>query len=552
MDIDRDMLLQSFREETQDCLNQMERLLLALETQPADRELVSSLFRAAHTIKGNASLLQFSVFAQSLHALEDLLDIFRKQSLILSPEYISLLLHTVDALREMARRAAMGDETLQPAQELLFRQLAEIAAEHRNEPMQESGDLARSRPADEIRGAQVTTPAVQNLRVDIRKLDRMLNLSVEFAIGQGRLKRMLEELQGAEGNGNEVLQAQQGMMALFLEMQELIMKIRMVPVGPTFHSLARNVREAARKSGKLARMLVVGEDVEVDTSILEHIHDPLVHMIRNSVDHGLETPDIRRSLGKDPSGKIVLHAFHDAGNIVVQLSDDGSGLDHQRIVQHARSRGILAEGARLSESEAHELIFQPGFSTAEKVSELSGRGVGLDVVRRNVNALSGTVQVETHKGQGTTFTIRLPLTLAIIDGFAVRVDTETYVIPLSYVKECVELPTDRRCSQGTGVINLRGEALPYARLRGLFGISGGTPVREKIIVVEYRGGRAGLAADELLGEQQAVIKPLGRLFQGIAGVSGSTILGDGRVALVLDVPALCDEAIRRSAEPILQ
>ena len=552
MDIDRDMLLQSFREETEDCLNQMERLLLALETQPADRELVSSLFRAAHTIKGNASLLQFSVFAQSLHALEDLLDIFRKQSLILSPEYISLLLHTVDALREMARTAAMGDETLQPAQELLFRQLAEIAAEHRNEPMQESGDLARSRPADEIRAAQVTTPAVQNLRVDIRKLDRMLNLSVEFAIGQGRLKRMLEELQGAEGNDHEVVQAQQGMIALFLEMQELIMKIRMVPVGPTFHSLARNVREAARKSGKLARMLVVGEDVEVDTSILEHIHDPLVHMIRNSVDHGLETPDIRRSLGKDPSGKIVLHAFHDAGNIVVQLSDDGSGLDHQRIVQHARSRGILAEGARLSESEAYELIFQPGFSTAEKVSELSGRGVGLDVVRRNVNALSGTVQVETHKGQGTTFTIRLPLTLAIIDGFAVRVDTETYVIPLSYVKECVELPTDRRSSQETGVINLRGEALPYVRLRGLFGISGAVPVREKVIVVEYRGGRAGLAADELLGEQQAVIKPLGRLFQGIAGVSGSTILGDGRVALVLDVPALCDEAIRRSAEPILQ
>jgi two-component system chemotaxis sensor kinase CheA len=299
-------------------------------------------------------------------------------------------------------------------------------------------------------------------------------------------------------------------------------------------------------------MLVVGEDVEVDTTILEHIHDPLMHMIRNSVDHGLETPEIRRALGKDPSGKIVLQAFHDSGNIVVQISDDGAGLDHESILQHARSKGIIPEGARLTESEIHNLIFQPGFSTADKVSELSGRGVGLDVVRRNVNALSGAILVESRKGQGTAFTIRLPLTLAIIDGFAVKVGAETYVIPLSSVQECLELPAEKHSSDEGGVINLRGEALPYVRLRDLFECGGETPAREKIIVVEYHGGRAGLAADELLGEQQAVIKPLGRLFQGIRGVSGSTILGNGRVALILDVPALCREAIHRSAELVSQ
>jgi two-component system chemotaxis sensor kinase CheA len=326
----------------------------------------------------------------------------------------------------------------------------------------------------------------------------------------------------------------------------------MVPVGPTFHRFARSVRDAARKSGKLARMLVVGEDVEVDTTILEHIHDPLMHMIRNSVDHGLETPEVRRALGKDPSGKIVLQAFHDSGNIVVEISDDGAGLDHERILKHARAKGIVPEGARLSEAEIHNLIFQPGFSTADKVSELSGRGVGLDVVRRNVNALSGAIQLESRKGQGTTFTIRLPLTLAIIDGFAVKVGTETYVIPLSSVKECLELPAEKHSSEEGGVINLRGEALPYVRLRDLFECGGAAPAREKIIVVEYHGGRAGLAADELLGEQQAVIKPLGRLFQGIRGVSGSTILGNGRVALIMDVPALCEEAIRRSAELVSQ
>jgi two-component system chemotaxis sensor kinase CheA len=299
-------------------------------------------------------------------------------------------------------------------------------------------------------------------------------------------------------------------------------------------------------------MLVVGEDVEVDTTILEHIHDPLMHMIRNSVDHGLETPEVRRALGKDPSGKIVLQAFHDSGNIVVQISDDGAGLDHERILAHARAKGIVPEGIRLTEAEIHNLIFQPGFSTADKVSELSGRGVGLDVVRRNVNALSGTILLESRKGQGTTFTIRLPLTLAIIDGFAVKVGTETYVIPLSSVQECLELPAERHSSEEGGVINLRGEALPYVCLRDLFECGGRAPVREKIIVVEYQGGRAGLAADELLGEQQAVIKPLGRLFQGIRGVSGSTILGNGRVALILDVPALCEEAVRRNAELVSQ
>jgi two-component system chemotaxis sensor kinase CheA len=379
-------------------------------------------------------------------------------------------------------------------------------------------------------------------------LDRMLNLTVEYAIGQGRLRRMLEEKQVSNVGGGELLQTQHELEALFLDLQELVMKIRMVPVGPTFHRFARSVRDTARKSGKLARMLIMGEDVEVDNTILEHIHDPLMHMIRNSVDHGLESPEVRRAAGKDPSGKIVLKAFHDSGSIVVEISDDGAGLDHERILLQARKQGMITEGLRLSESEIHNLIFQPGFSTADTLSELSGRGVGLDVVRRNVNALSGVIHVASKKGEGTTFTIRLPLTLAIIDGFAVKVDAETYVIPLGSVQECLELPFEKHRSEEGGVINLRGEALPYVRLRDLFGSRGSAPAREKIIVVEYQGGRAGLAADELLGEQQAVIKPLGRLFQRISGVSGSTILGNGRVALILDVPALCREAVRRSAE----
>jgi|SRR5579859_1206374 len=552
MEINRQTLLLSFRDETDDCLNQMEQLLLALETQPGDRELLSSLFRFAHTIKGNASLLQFDSLAQALHNLEDLLDVLRSGSLTLLPELANLLLQSLDAIRQLTKNVAAGDEQIPARHEQLFAKLAEIAAASKT-AAKETKVGAPAAPAPEApETVAAAKPSAQSLRVDLAKLDRMLNLTVEFAIAQGRLRRMLEEKYAAPAGGREVLETHHGLEALFLELQELVMKVRMVPVGPTFHKLARTVRDVARQSGKLARMLVIGDDVEVDTTILEHIHDPLMHMIRNSVDHGLESPEVRRSLGKDPSGKIVLEAFHDSGNIVVRLSDDGCGLDHERIAQHARNNGLIPEGVRLTEAEIHNLIFQPGFSTAEKISELSGRGVGLDVVRRNVNALSGTIHVASRKDHGTTFTIRLPLTLAIIDGFAVRVGPETYVIPLSSVKECLELPQDSHRSEEGGVLNLRGEALPFVRLRNLFASDANEPAREKVVVVEYHQGRAGIAVDDLLGEQQAVIKPLGRLFRGIPGVSGSTILGNGRVALILDVPALCGEAIRRKAELVLQ
>jgi two-component system, chemotaxis family, sensor kinase CheA len=552
MEINREMLLQSFREETDECLAQMEQFLLALETQPDDRQLVSSLFRAAHTMKGNAALLEFNTLAQFMHTVEDLLELCRNGVVTLSHEIINPLFLAVDVLRQIADRAVKGEESLLPEHEALGAQLTGMAVGFKAAKMSGQQESPASLLQELSTGQTSSRPAAQNLRVEVGKLDRMLNLTVEFAIAQGRQRRMLEERHGQESSGREVLETHHGLESLFLELQELVMKIRMVPVGPMFHRFARSVRDTARKSGKLARMLVVGEDVEVDTTILEHIHDPLMHMIRNSVDHGLETPEIRRGLGKDPSGKIILKAFHDAGNIVVQFSDDGAGLDHERILAHARAQGIIPDGTRLTESEIQNLIFQPGFSTADKVSELSGRGVGLDVVRRNVNALSGSILVESRKGHGTTFTIRLPLTLAIIDGFAVKVGTETYVIPLSSVQECLELPAEKHNSNEGGIINLRGEALPYVRLRDLFKCGGAAPAREKIIVVEYHGGHAGLAADELLGEQQAVIKPLGRLFHGIRGVSGSTILGNGRVALILDVPALCEEAIHRGAELVSQ
>jgi two-component system chemotaxis sensor kinase CheA len=276
---------------------------------------------------------------------------------------------------------------------------------------------------------------------------------------------------------------------------------------------------------------------------VEHIRDPLVHMIRNAVDHGIEAPAERRARGKEPAGRLLLRAFHQGTRVVVQVSDDGGGLDRAAILRRAAEMGLVGEGAQLDAERIAGLIFEPGFSTAARVSEVSGRGVGMDVVRRNVEALHGAVSVEDRPGQGTTVTLSFPLTLAVIHGFRVQVGDETYILPLDAVAECLELPAQAG-DERSGVLDLRGHPLPYLRLRHHFRVDGARPPREAVVVVRHGHAVAGLAVDRLLGESQTVIRPLGRMFQGLRGVSGSSILGDGRVALILDVPTLLREATR--------
>jgi two-component system chemotaxis sensor kinase CheA len=328
------------------------------------------------------------------------------------------------------------------------------------------------------------------------------------------------------------------------------MDIRMVPIGPLFEQLVRAVRDLSQGHNKLARLEIVGGDVEVDTRVLEHLKDPLLHMIRNAVDHGIETPDERHARGKNPCGVLRLNAFHSAGNILIQLSDDGAGFDRQRIIAKAEALGLIEDGGRLTDQEVYRLVFQAGFSTAQEVTDLSGRGVGMDVVRRNIDSLRGNIDIQSRAGEGATITIRLPLTLAIIEGFSVIAGDETYVIPLEMISECLELPHEQISSPNGGVISLRGEPLPYVRLRDTLGTPGKPPARENVVVLSHEGGRAGLAVDELLGESQAIIKPLSRLFQQVKGISGSTILGDGRVALILDVSTLMRDAIAQHAEAV--
>jgi two-component system chemotaxis sensor kinase CheA len=401
-------------------------------------------------------------------------------------------------------------------------------------------------------GASGPEDASRTLRVHVDSLDRLLDLTGEIAVARGRLRLALES--GAAGL-EAALEIDREADRLHADLQELVMKARMVPIGPTFRRFGRQVRDIASSLGKRAVLSIEGEDVEVDNKVVEQIKDPLTHLVRNALGHGIESPEARRASGKPPEGRIELSARHEAGQLVIVIQDDGAGLDRARILAKAHAAGLAPEQATLlTEADLLDVIFTPAFSTAESVTELSGRGVGLDVVRRNVEALRGTVSVASERGSFTRFTIRLPLTLAIIPGFVVTAGEETFVIPLESVVECAELPeTSGAKGERTGVLELRGEPLPFLRLRQAFEIAAAPPAYQHVIVVQRQQQRLGIAVDELLGECQVVLKPLGRLFKGLPGIGGSTILGNGRVALVLDVATLFQQATRgrgvRRAEP---
>jgi two-component system chemotaxis sensor kinase CheA len=538
--IDREALVQAFVAEAGDILAAMEQQLLALEARPDDDETVHSLFRGAHTLKGSGALVSFDAVRDLAHTLEDLLERVRSKTLRVSDGLVSLLLRAVDLLRTAVAEGAAG-RTATSAEAEAFREQLCRAAEGKATG---AGLVAAARPAPAAAVAQApAATAARTLRVDVAKLDKMINLSGEIAISRGRLDDMLERRVSL--TVDEILEAHREADRLYLDLQDLIMQARMVPLGPTFQQHLRTVRDLAAAEHKQVRLVLEGEDVEVDTAVVEHIRDPLMHMVRNAIDHAMELPAERQARGKDPCGRLTLRAFHEGALVVIQVADDGAGLDRERIVRHAVEKGLVGVGAPLMDDEVYELIFEPGFSTREQVTDVSGRGVGMDVVRRNVEALRGSVSVESELGRGTTITLRFPLTLAIIEGFRVVVAGEVYILPLEAVAECVELPagSDRgRC----GVLNLRGEPLPFLRLRDHFQLGGDAPPRENVVVVQHAGARVGLTVDSLLGESQTVIKPLGRMFQGVRGISGSAILGDGRVALILDIAGLLRETLKRA------
>lgn len=549
MDFDREKIVAAFLAESEEGLERTEQHLIAAETDPGNLELLDEMFRVAHTLKGNASALDFPELAGFAHVIEDLLEALRKHELAISREVISLLLHGVDALRSLVPAAAEGNDRLNSSHQELKKAIASHAAGMKTAELasdQVSSPTASSPNA--VPGSVSLGARNRTLRVDTDKLDHMLNLTGEIAIAQGRLRRMIEDLK--TDAGRRFLEVHREIEGLHKSLQEQVMGVRLVPVGPLFRQFARSVRDISQSHNKLARLEIVGADVEVDTRVLEHLKDPLLHMIRNAVDHGIEPPRVRQSLGKPPCGSLTLTAFHKAGNILIQLSDDGAGFKRQRILAKARALGLLPEGDKITDQELFNLVFNAGFTTADTVTDLSGRGVGMDVVRRNIELLRGNIEIQSTEGKGTTITIRLPLTLAIIDGFSVIANNETYVIPLEMISECLELPADQISSEAVGVLSLRGEPLPYVRLREVFGKPERRPERENVVVVHRDGGYAGIAVETLLGECQAIIKPLNRIFRDVPGVSGSTIMDNGRVALILDVSTLLRDVVAQQAEAV--
>ncbi len=536
-DFDRHAVFASFLAESEEGLDLMEQALLQMESNPAEPEVLHNIFRVAHSLKGNAASLELNDLAGFAHVVEDLLEIFRGQKAVPSPELISLLLKAVDELRGMVANAASAPQSLTPEQQELRKKIA-LQVEKRSKRVVNagvvSGDSTAAVRPDLLPAAQRT------LRAEVGKLDHMLNLTGEIVIAQGRLRRMIERLNTEQGRA--ILEMHREAERLYMELQNEVMSIRMVPVGPLFRQLIRTVRDLAKSHGKLARLEVVGGEVEVDTTVFEQLKDPLLHLVRNAIDHGLENPAVRQSQGKNPCGVIRLTAAHSGGNIIVQMQDDGAGFDRKLILDKAHRLGLWSGKEELRDQDVYDLVLQPGFSTAESVTDLSGRGVGLDVVRRNIDSIRGTVEISSTAGKGSVVTIRLPLTLAIIEGFQVRVGAETFVVPLEHVTECMELPAqsgmDSRNLETSGVLSLRGRALPYVRLRRVFSLSGQPAKRENIVVVKINEFHGGIAVDELLGGMQTVVKPLGRALRAVPGIAGSTVLGDGRVGLILDVPGL--------------
>jgi two-component system, chemotaxis family, sensor kinase CheA len=378
------------------------------------------------------------------------------------------------------------------------------------------------------------TQEAKFIRVNAEKLDQLINLVGELVIA-GASASLL-----ARSCGNAPLQEVTSIINRFVEeIREDALSLRMVEIGETFNRFARVVRDVSKEIDKDIGLEISGADTELDKTVVEKIGDPLTHLVRNAMDHGIEPAELRIARGKPAKGTVRLNAYHDSGSIVIEVADDGGGLNRDRILAKAIERGLVAPGQSMSDHDIFNLIFEAGFSTAEKVTNLSGRGVGMDVVKRNIQALRGSVDIDSTEGVGTTVRIHLPLTLAIIDGFLVSVGGTSFVVPLDMVLECVELSeADRLESRQRDYINLRGEVLPFIHLRTYFEIDGKPGRRENIVVVKNGDKKAGLAVDNLLGEFQTVIKPLGKLFSHVRGISGSTILGSGEVALILDVPSL--------------
>ena len=415
------------------------------------------------------------------------------------------------------------------------------------ELLQESGLVSRSdvdaalaeqKALRTVKERKTQSAQDATVRVPAFRLDRLMNLVGELVIVQARMNQLAHSR-----NDEEMMSVSEDLDRLTIDLRDNTFSIRMLPIGSTFGRFRRLVRDLSRDLGKEIRLETEGAETELDKVVIDRLGDPLVHLIRNSIDHGIETPEQRAALGKERIGTIHLSAEHAESHVVIRIQDDGAGINTDRIREKAKERGLISADSQLSEDEILHLIFEPGFSTAQQISDVSGRGVGMDVVKRSIQDLGGQVSIRSDDGKGTTIKITLPMTLAIIEGLMVAVSDERYVLPLSAVEECIELQNGGKSERNDKrLVQIRGELVPYMRLREWFNLSGAIPAIEQVVITRMGEERFGFSVDEVIGQYQTVIKRLGKFYEGIAGIAGATILGDGSVAMILDTVGLAEAA----------
>ena len=532
-----DPLMATFFEEAGELLADLEAGLLQLEATPTDEELLNGIFRSAHTLKGNSAMLGFEDIARVTHVVEDLLDRLRKGRSAATARVIDALLAVADIVRMLLTRAHDGEAPSaeeQTACDDVITTVRALLAEDDSRMV-----AVASTGGDGPRTLLAPVVGAATIRVPVDKVDRLIDLVSELVITQSMVSDAVSSYRP------ERLASLRNAVALMdrhaRELHERVMGVRMVPIRTLFARFPRLVRDVSAAVGKPAVLEMAGEETELDRTVIEKIADPIAHLVRNAVDHGLEEPEARRALGKPEVGQLSLNAYQQGGNIYIELRDDGRGLDRPRLLAKARDLGI-GDDELLTDDDIFAVIFRPGFSTADRVTELSGRGVGMDVVRRNVEALGGSIGIRSEAGRGTTFRIKLPLTLAILDGQLLSVGDDSYVLPLMAIVESVR-PRAEQLTRVLGtaeVVTIRDRVIPMLRLHRILGVSPRSedPSDGLLVIVEHDGEQVALLVDELLGQQQVVIKSLERHFAKVRGLAGATVLGDGRVMLILDVAGL--------------
>jgi two-component system chemotaxis sensor kinase CheA len=551
-----DDLIQDFILESSEIIEQLDQDLVELEHRKNDLDLLNKIFRAAHTIKGSSSFLGFDKLSTVTHHAEEILNKLRKGEMIVVPEIMDILLEFVDVIKKILDDIKNGRDTVnidQIVKKLKLANEGKVSVSSSQPKTSDSGKQQKSEPKEDGEGANLkkATKAIeQTIRVDVSRLDSLMNLVGELVLSRNRIVQISSELERKfEGDYlvEQLIETTSQIGLITTELQLAVMKTRMVPIGKVFNKFPRMIRDLARDLKKDVELIITGEDTELDKSVVEEIGDPLVHMIRNAVDHGIESPEERIKKGKSAKGKVHLAAYHEGNHIVIEITDDGRGMDPEKLKKKAIEKKVITpeEAKSMSREECFGLIFKPGFSTAEKVTGVSGRGVGMDVVKTNIEKLNGIISIESEVDKGSVFKLKLPLTLAIIQALLVEVSGEVFAIPLVSVIETVRInETEIHNFEGREVLKLRDSVLSLVRLDDVFGLEGSFSQDIYVVVVALAEKRIGFVVDRLVGQEEIVIKSLGDYLSGNVGIAGATIMGDGKVRLILDVSGIMDIASR--------